>query len=167
MRAYGSIPDGPRNGNHPRSPMLPKVESVDVTMKDVGSVSASAGASYGSGREESIASTRVSSRQPTSRVPAPASISAASTNSAAPPPPQATASATTGSASAAPLQASSRVPSPDAFKNLLESSKLQWQQISTAVAAVTSAVPKASVQGVAAAELSAGEKHKIWTSRIE
>ncbi|KAM5530372.1 hypothetical protein V8D89_015958 [Ganoderma adspersum] len=167
MRAYGSIPDGPRNGNHTRSPMFPKMEAVDVTMKDVGSVSAAVGVPYGSGRDESIASTRVSSRQPASRVPAPASVSAASTNSVAPPPPQATVSATTASTRTALLQASSSVPNPDAFKSLLESSKLQWQQISTAVAAVTSAVPKASAQSVAGAELSAEEKHKIWTSRIE
>ncbi|PIL27723.1 hypothetical protein GSI_10876 [Ganoderma sinense ZZ0214-1] len=151
MRPYGSIPDGPRNGNHARNPVVPKMETVDVAMKDVGSASAG-GMSYGSRREESIASTRVSSRQPTSRVPAPASVSAASTNSAAPPPPQATASA---------------APNPDAVKSMLESSTREWQQISTAVAAAASAVPKASGQSVALGQLSTEEKHKIWTSRIE
>ncbi|KAI1797976.1 hypothetical protein LXA43DRAFT_876275 [Ganoderma leucocontextum] len=128
-------------------------------MKDVVSV----GVSYGSAREESIASTRVSSRQPTSRVPAPATAASNSVVAAAAP--QATTSATT--ANAAPLQSSSNVPNPDAIKNLLESSKLQWQQISSAVAAATSAVPKATAQSATLGELSAEEKHKIWSSRIE
>ncbi|TBU31430.1 hypothetical protein BD311DRAFT_776108 [Dichomitus squalens] len=62
----------------------------------------------------------------------------------------------------------SSVPTPDTIKTLLESNQLQWQQISSAVAAATSAVPKASGQGAGfGGDLSIEEKNKIWSSRIE
>ncbi|TFK86668.1 hypothetical protein K466DRAFT_492393 [Polyporus arcularius HHB13444] len=59
------------------------------------------------------------------------------------------------------------LPTSDAIKSLLESSTLQWQQISSAVAAATSAVPKPNDANATAGDLSTEEKHKIWTSRIE
>lgn len=74
---------------------------------------------------------------------------------------------------AAPLASTSESTSPvlpptaDAIKSMLESSQLQWQQISSAVAAATSAVPKTNAPNATSGDLSAEEKQKIWTSRIE
>ena len=172
-RPYGSIPDGPRNGgsggggvgpghgmpnhhNSNRSPMFPKNEAVDVTMRDVGT--ASLKASYA--RESSIASTRVPSQQPSpSRVPAPASVSMTGMATDTLTVPQQTASAA--------VSSSSSIPTPESINTLLESSQLQWKQISSAVAAATSAVPKATTQSAGHGDLSAEEKNKIWSSRVE
>lgn len=147
-RPYGAIPDGPRNGVvSPRTPVVfPKVEASDVMMRDVMARQAAPV------RESSIASTHVPSHQVTpSRIPqVPRAM-----------------------IQAAPLASTSESTSPvlpptaDAIKSMLESSQLQWQQISSAVAAATSAVPKTNAPNATSGDLSAEEKQKIWTSRIE
>ncbi len=120
--------------------MFPKVEAQDVPMRDVVNRQVA--------RESSIASSHVPSHQltPSRAVPnAPHAMAvAAASNSPAP-----------------------TLPTQDAIKSLLESSTLQWQQISSAVAAATSAVPKPNDTNATAGDLSIEEKHKIWTSRIE
>lgn len=143
-RAYGAIPSGPRNGpGTPRLPaVFPKVEATDVQMRDL--------AAKQPVRDSSIASTHVPSHQPTPAsivpVPLPGTLTQLPTTSETTP-------------------QGSLPPSADAIKSMLESSQLQWQQISSAVAAATSAVPKPSAQN--ATDISVEEKYKIWTSRIE
>ncbi|KAI0371300.1 hypothetical protein BV20DRAFT_1112667 [Pilatotrama ljubarskyi] len=59
---------------------------------------------------------------------------------------------------------------PDAIKDLLESSTLQWQQISTAVAAASSVTPakaKISTPTSASSEPLVEDRAKIWSKRIE
>lgn len=58
-------------------------------------------------------------------------------------------------------------PSPDAIKSLLETSTVQWQQISSAVAAATSAVPKTALRTTTSGDASGDDSQKIWASRIE
>lgn len=147
-RPYGSIPEGPRNAGSSGHPVvIPKVEAQDVPMRDVVP-------RHPVARESSIASSHVPSKQLT---PSRSTI------------PTAPHAITATSATAAPTSASPTptAPTPDAIRSLLESSTLQWQQISSAVAAATSAVPKPNESNATTGDLSTDEKHKIWTSRIE
>ncbi|KAI0747032.1 hypothetical protein C8Q80DRAFT_815112 [Daedaleopsis nitida] len=143
---YGSIPEGPRNGGTSGTPrnsaVFPKMEAMDVSMREV------MAPTQGMARESSIASTHVPShRLSPARIPAaPNSIGM--------------------STAAEPSTSVTITSTQDTIKSMLESSALQWQQISTAVAAAKSAVPKPGAQNVAG-DLTADEKHKIWTSRIE
>ena len=68
------------------------------------------------------------------------------------------------STSVAPLETK---PTADSIRSLLETSTAEWEQISSAVAAATSAVPKTNLQVSASGEISAEDSQKIWASRIE
>ncbi|RPD56964.1 hypothetical protein L227DRAFT_633021 [Lentinus tigrinus ALCF2SS1-6] len=146
-RPYGSLPDGPKNVGPSGSPLVfPKVEAQDVPMRDV--VNRQPGA-----RESSIASSHDPHRPTPSR--------------AIPNAPHAMTAMTASAMSTSPASIATAAPTSDAINSLLESSTVQWQQISSAVAAATSAVPKPNDPNATVGDFSSEEKHKIWTSRIE
>ncbi|KAI0646532.1 hypothetical protein C8Q79DRAFT_908973 [Trametes meyenii] len=155
----GSFSEGQRGAQLvPRSPAVyPKVEQ-DVPMRDA------VRPAYK--REDSVASSHHAARHGTPSRPAPAPITALNTPSAsvAAPPSAPINSSTSGSApGSTPVEN-------DPIKNMLESSTLQWQQISSAVAAassVTPSKPKTSPPNGAPGDTSSDDRVKIWSIRVD
>ncbi|KAH9941136.1 uncharacterized protein BXZ73DRAFT_42156 [Epithele typhae] len=152
-RSFGGYNDSSRNGppGRGRSPVIfPKVEAVDVPMRDLL-------APARPGREDSIASTQAPARPRILTAPASATSGFSSAN-------QLNGNLAT-NALAGPSKTGNS--NSDDILSLLESSTAQWQQISTAVAAATSAVPRSGMPSPLSGDLSADEAQKIWASRIE
>ncbi|EIW55566.1 uncharacterized protein TRAVEDRAFT_30369 [Trametes versicolor FP-101664 SS1] len=146
----GPPPEGPRGGSM-RSPVVfPKAEP-DVAMRD-----ATRPATYR--REDSVASSHHPAQQNTpSRTPA---NHAGHTTAPAQTP---SGNASSVAASAATTQSSQ----PDAIKTLLESSALQWEQISSAVAAASSVPSTRPKMTPPSGEGLSEDRAKIWSNRIE
>ncbi|KAI0824807.1 hypothetical protein BC628DRAFT_1321578 [Trametes gibbosa] len=163
MSIGGPPPDGPRGlGGPSRSPMIfPKVET-DVSMRDVmrdvpkpvHRRDDSAASSHHRTQQIAPSASRATgvpaapSARPTTNVQVQALMNAASASGSGTTPP----------------------PQSDAIKALLESSTLQWQQISSAVAAassVTPAKPRAEPLNKTPGRMSTEDKADIWSCRIE
>ncbi|KAH9849577.1 hypothetical protein C2E23DRAFT_352731 [Lenzites betulinus] len=163
MSIGGPLPDGPRGpGGMPRSPLIfPKVEA-DVPMRDA--MRDVPRPSHR--RDDSVASSHHQGQQivhSSSRATGIPSAPSSRTVTNAQAPALTNTTSTPGSGTTPP-------PKSDAIKALLESSALQWQQISSAVAAassVTPAKPKAAPLNGPPGEHASEDKSELWSSRIE
>ena len=185
-RSYGTISDGPpKNQQIPMkgSAVFPKSEPVDISMRDLMPYPPAIH------REDSISSAHGPSHHATpSRIPTGPSamnggsyhakhsssstiVSSSATQSGI----SSTAiGSTLGHGSSSSMNSLVRAESsgsaktaPDPIMSLLESSTAQWQQISSAVAAATSAVPKSSVQSSVVGDAVMDDSQRIWASRVE
>ncbi|KAI0360433.1 hypothetical protein OH77DRAFT_1586044 [Trametes cingulata] len=157
MSIGGMPPEGPRGAmGTPRSPIVfPKTEP-DVAMKDV--------TRQAYAREDSVANSHHHLQQDTPTRPPPGSAGPAMISARRQVPPASSTSVS------APAPSTSAPAQPDAIKDLLESSALQWQQISSAVAAassVTPAKPKMTPPTGTPGETPSEDRAKIWSNRIE
>ncbi|KAI0777201.1 hypothetical protein BD413DRAFT_172001 [Trametes elegans] len=155
-------PEGPR-GTYAtaRTPATyPKVET-DINMRDA------PGPAYR--REDSVASSHHTSHHQTPARPVPT----IATSSAAPvTTPRSQVSSTNNSAPATSQSSAAvaRPAQPDTIKDMLESSTLKWQEISSQVAtasSVTAAKPRTTSPNGATGDLPVEDRAKIWSSRIE
>ncbi|KAI0674541.1 hypothetical protein C8Q78DRAFT_1015408 [Trametes maxima] len=158
--AGGSFSDGQRGAQLiPRTPaVFPKVE-YDVPMRDATKPLHA--------REDSVASSHHAARRGTPPRPAPAPPTALSTSAASV---AARAPAPVNPSSASSSEPGSTPVENDAIKNMLESSTLQWQQISSAVAAassVTPSKPKAASPNGASGDAPSDDRVKIWSTRVD
>ncbi|KAI0634820.1 hypothetical protein C8Q77DRAFT_1104172 [Trametes polyzona] len=147
----GPHPDGARgNAGPPRSPVIfPKVEP-DVAMRDITRPT-------GYRREDSVASSHQHPQQATPSRPSAHTSGSGQTQGHS-------------SVNAASNTSTAGSAHPDAFNNMLESSALEWQKISTALAAASSVTttnkPRAASNGTSS-EGSMDDRAKVWSNRIE
>ncbi|KAI8986670.1 hypothetical protein BD414DRAFT_440026 [Trametes punicea] len=160
MSMGGPTPDGPRRlPLDTRSPVVFPKNEHDVPMRDATK------SEYK--REDSVASSHQAAQPQTPPRPpqAQAATAKATYRPVTPPVPAPV------NTSPAVAQAPSAGPAPsDALKSLLESSALQWQQISSAVAAassVTTGISKTTPSNGTPDEALGEDKARIWSSRIE
>ncbi|KAH9887220.1 hypothetical protein C8Q73DRAFT_656906 [Cubamyces lactineus] len=159
MSMGGPIPDGPRGAiADTRSPVVFSKVEADVMMRD-----ATRPPPYR--RDDSVASSihGIRPQTPARASQAPALIS----NAQATPAQIQTSPSTDTTPTPAPAAPSAQ---PDNLNSLLESSTMQWQQISSAVAnasSVTTGLTKTTPPNDTLDDASSEERGKIWSNRIE